>query len=113
MTDAVQAIADWISKEPESTEVIIIRRRGGEFHVKIEYGDRTTVPRVASDLAEALTAATEKANRLPSSARYYGERGMTKPGITPSRKATKVEKKPEPATTMPGMTTPSPSMPGL
>lgn len=109
MTDAVQAIADWISKEPEATEVIIIRRRGGEFHVKIEYGDRTTVPRVASDLAEALTAATEKANALPSSARYYGERGVTKPGVTAPRKKAVTE---PPASTMPGMTTGS-SMPGM
>ncbi len=109
MTDAVQAVADWISKEPEATEVIIIRRRGGQFHVKIEYGDRTTVPRCAEDLAEALTAATEKANALPSSARWYGERGMSRPGITQPRKKTVVDK---PVSMMPGMTTGS-SMPGL
>lgn len=110
--DAVQAVADWISKEPESTEVIIIRRRGGQFHVKLEYGDRTTVPKCATDLAEALTAATEQANRLPSSARHYGERGLPIPGRekTFKPKTTKVEKKP--VTLMPGMPPPA-KMPGL
>ena len=93
MTDPVQALADWISKEPEATEVIIIRRCGGDFHVKIEYGDRSTVPSVAADLAKALTEATERANRLPSSARYYGERGTTAPSVS----------KPRSVTMMPGM----------
>jgi hypothetical protein len=110
MTDPVKAVAEWISKEPESTEVIIIRRRGGQFHVKIEYGDRTTIPRCAEDLAEALTAAVEKANALPSSARYYGERGINKPGVAKPRKKTVVDK---PTSTMPGMTTVSSMMPGL
>jgi cobalamin-dependent methionine synthase I len=96
MTDAIQAIADWISKEPEATEIIIIRRRGGRFHVKMEYGDRTTVPAIADDLAEALTKATDLANRNPSSARFYAERDQKKPTFMP-----KVEQK-KPKVMMPG-----------
>ena len=69
MTDAIKALTDWLEKEPNATEVIIIRRRNNDFAVKIEYGDRTTIPRVNPDLGQALLEAVDKADCMPSSAR--------------------------------------------
>lgn len=69
MTDALKTLTDWLEKEPNATEVIIIRRRNNDFSVRIEYGNRTTVPRISQDLGAAITEAVDKADRMPSMAR--------------------------------------------
>jgi len=84
MTDAIKALTNWLNTEPNATEVIIIRKRSNDFSVKLEYGDRTTVPCVDADLNEALLAAVDQADRLPSSRRkdaIQEKRPMRLPGM--------------------------------
>lgn len=82
MKDALKALSDWLENEPNQTEVIIIRRRDNEFCVKIEYGDRTSVPVENHDLNEALLTAVDRADRLPSSKRVKADHGRKSlPGI--------------------------------
>ena len=84
MSDVIRQIEAWLQTEPNATEVIIIRRRDNDFAVKIEYGDRTTVPHVDPDLTVALSSAVGKASRMPSGARDKAEKAARK-------KKTKVE----------------------
>jgi len=95
--NALSKLTDWLEKEPNQTEVIIIRRRSNQFCVKIEYGNSTTVPAESMNLEEAIMTAVDQANRLPSAKRKDAEKPepKVKPMVTGGM--------------MPGMT----SMPGL
>lgn len=74
MSDVIRQVEDWLRTEPNATEVIIIRRRNSDFAVKVEYGDRTTVPHIDRDLTVALSSAVGKASRRPSNARANAEK---------------------------------------
>ena len=85
MTNAISELTEWLKREPNATEVIIIRRRDDVFSVKIEYGSRTTVPHENTDLSVALSNAVRRADANPSWKRATSEK------TTAEKKLTKVK----------------------
>lgn len=87
MSDIIKKLEEWLVKEPNQTEVIIIRHTNGTFSTKIEYGDRTTsAVGESQSLKEALSVSAESANRVRSAARKIAEKKQfVLPGSEPEK----------------------------
>jgi hypothetical protein len=96
----------WLAKEPNQTEVIIIRRRDNEYCVKIEYGNTTTVPAENHDLRAAISEAVTKADTHRSGKRKEHEENIVKTTKQPTNVV--LTKKP---VALPGMV--SVKLPGM
>lgn len=66
--DLLKELQDWLNGNPEENEVITIRVPG-RIHVKLQYGNVTTVHKEAPTLHAALAAALDRAKELPNKQR--------------------------------------------
>lgn len=66
--DLLKELQDWLNGNPEENEVIVIRAPG-HVHVKLQYGNITTVHKEGATIHDALGAALDRAKELPNKQR--------------------------------------------